>query len=156
VFFSKEFNEYLGLDFQKKTEGMFTGGFYEKVNPVLEEAGLCDPENIYNVYGVMAETFLIDKKRLGDLPVPRTLEALLDPMYENNIIIFGKDRETISNALFLYIYKSYGEEGIRKFAGNVKHALHGSVMSKTAGSSRSEGGAIYLVSWFFAQTCVLA
>ncbi|WP_333645454.1 ABC transporter substrate-binding protein [Lacrimispora sp.] len=154
VFFSKEFNEYLSLDFQKKMEGRFTGDFYEKVNPVLKEAGLYDPENIYNVYGVMAETFLIDKKRLGDLPVPRTLEALLDPMYENNIIIFGKDRETISNALFLYIYKAYGEEGIRKFAGNVKHALHGSVMSKTAASSRSEGGAIYLVSWFFAQTCV--
>ncbi|MGL6221128.1 MAG: ABC transporter substrate-binding protein [Lacrimispora sphenoides] len=75
-------------------------------------------------------------------------------MYEDNIIIFGKDRETISNAMFLYLYKQYGEEGIRKFARNVKHALHGSVMSKTAGSSRPEGGAVYLVSWFFAQTCV--
>lgn len=154
LLFSKEFNEYLGLDFQKKMDGMFAGGYIQNMNPALKAAGLWDPEDIYTVYGVMAEMFMIDKKRLGSLPVPRTLEDLLDPVYENNIIIFGKDRETISNAMFLYLYKLYGEEGIRKFAGNVKHALHGSVMSKTAGSSRQEGGAIYLVSWFFAQTCV--
>ncbi|HBC99914.1 MAG TPA: hypothetical protein DC053_12055, partial [Lachnoclostridium sp.] len=104
IMFSKEFNEYLGLDFQKKMAGMFTGGFYDNANPALKAAGLCDPEDIYNVYGVMAETFMIDKKRLGNLPVPRTLEDLLDPVYEDNIIIFGKDRETISNAMFLYLY----------------------------------------------------
>lgn len=154
LMFSKEFNEYLGLDFQKKMEGLFTGDFYDKVNPVLEEAGLRDPKRVYTVYGVMADVFLIDKDRLGDLPVPRTLADLLDPMYKDNLIIFGKDRTTLSNALFLYINQHYGEEGLKKFAHNVKHALHGSVMSKTAGSKRPEGAAIYLVSWFFAQTCV--
>ena len=154
LMFSKEFNQYLGLDFQKRMEGMFTGDFYGTVNPVLEEAGLRDPQRMYTVYGVMADVFLVDKHRLGDLPVPKTLEDLLNPIYKDNIIIFGKDRQSLSNAVFLYVQKQFGEEGLKKLAHNVKHALHGSVMSKTAGSRRPEGGAIYMVSWFFAQTCV--
>ena len=45
-------------------------------------------------------------------------------------------------------------DGIRSLARNVKHALHGAQMSRMAGSANTEGGAVYLVSWFFAKTCV--
>lgn len=113
-----------------------------------------DPLGQYGVYAVMADVLLVDRNKLGDLPVPRTRKDLLDPRYRDRIVLFGKDRTEISNATFLYIYKEFGMDGIRSLARNVKHALHGAQMSRMAGSANTEGGSVYLVSWFFAKTCV--
>lgn len=158
ILFSKEFNQYLGRDFRERMadKGYFTADFYEniRINPQFVRAGLMDPLGQYGVYAVMADVLLIDRKKLGGLPVPRTREDLLDPRYKDKIILFGKDRTEISNATFLYIHKEFGMDGIRSLAHNVKHALHGAQMSKMAGLANPEGGAIHLVSWFFAKTCV--
>lgn len=158
ILLSKEFNQYLGRDFRENMveKGYFTADFYgdRKLNPHFIQAGLMDPEKQYGVYGAMADVLLVDKKKLGDLPVPMTREALLDPMYKDQIVLFGKDRTELSNATFLYIYKEFGMEGIRKLANNVRHGAHGSQMSKMAGSAHPERGGIYIVSWFFARTCV--
>jgi ABC-type Fe3+ transport system substrate-binding protein len=153
---SKEFNDYLGYTFRNYVcgEDHFAPISFEQVDSRIKEAGIIDEEGEYGVYAVMAENFFIDMDRLGDMPVPRTLSDLLKPVYQDNIIIFGKQHDELSNAVFLYIYKEFGEEGLKKFAHNVKGALHGSVMSKTAGTKKSEGGAIYLVSGFFANTCI--
>lgn len=155
---SKEFNQYMGLEFQKKMvdQGFFTADFYGdlKINPHFEQAGLMDPEKQYGVYGVMADVLLADRKKLGGLAVPMTRRELLSPEYKDQIILFGKDRTELSNATFLYIYKEFGMDGIRKLAHNVRHGAHGAQMSKMAGSANPEGAGIYLVSWFFARTCV--
>ena len=155
---SKEFNQYLGQDFQKRMaeKGYFTADFYGdlKINPNFEQAGLMDPQKQYGVYGVMADVLLVDRKKLGDIPVPMTRAKLLDPEYKDQIILFGKDRTELSNATFLYIYKEFGMEGIRRLAHNVRHAAHGSQMARLAGSANPEGAGICLVSWFFARTCV--
>lgn len=61
---SKEFNQYLGQDFQKRMaeKGYFTADFYGdlKINPNFEQAGLMDPQKQYGVYGVMADVLLVD------------------------------------------------------------------------------------------------
>lgn len=158
ILFTKEFNQYLGKNFRERMmgKGFFTTDFYRDIpiNPQFVQAGLMDPQGEYGVYAVMTDVLMVDHKKLGDLPVPMTRKELLDPKYRDKIVLFGKDRSEISNATFLYVYKEFGMDGIKKLAANVKHALHGSQMSKMAGSSNSEGGAIYLVSWFFAKTCV--
>lgn len=158
LLFTKEFNQYMGKDFRERMadKGYFTANFYGEmnVNPQFARAGIMDPMGQYGVYAVMADVLLVDHKKLGKLPVPRTRRDLLNPIYKDNIVLFGKDRTEISNATFLYIHKEFGMEGIRSLAHNVRHALHGAQMSKMAGSSNSEGAAIHLVSWFFANTCV--
>ena len=158
ILFTKEFNQYLGRDFRERMadKGYFTTDFYRdiEINPQFANAGLMDPLGQYGVYAVMADVLLVDRNKLGDLPVPRTRKDLLDPRYRDRIVLFGKDRTEISNATFLYIYKEFGMDGIRSLARNVKHALHGAQMSRMAGSANTEGGAVYLVSWFFAKTCV--
>lgn len=155
---SKEFNQYLGEDFRETmmNQGYFTADFYDSltINPRFTQAGILDPEKQYGVYAVMADVLLINRKQLGTLSVPMTRKELLDPRYKDQIVLFGKDRSEISNATFLYIYKEFGLDGICKLAHNVKYALHGSQMSKMAGSSNPNGAGIYLVSWFFAKTCV--
>lgn len=155
ILFSKEFNEYLHKGFQDDMTGKGYFKDYKYENPTKEivDAGILDPKGEYTVYSVMADVLLIDEKRLGDLPVPKTMEDLLNPIYKDNIIIFGKKKKEFSNAVFLYINKEYGEEGLKKFSHNIKSALHGAQMSKVAGTSSSEAAAIYIVSWFFAKTC---
>lgn len=158
ILFSKEFNEYLGKNFRDTMMGdrYFTADFYDnmKINPHFEEAGLLDPEKEFSIYAVMADVLLVDDQHLDGCPIPRNRAELLDPKYKDKIVLFGKDRTELSNATFLYIYKEFGMEGIRKLAHNVKNAMHGSQMAKIAGSASSDAGAIYIVSWFFAKTCV--
>lgn len=155
MLFSKEFNEYLSEDFIDKMIGKdyFTTYKYESVNKEIEDAKIYDPNGEHIVYAVMADVLLIDTDRLGNLPIPKTLDDLLNPIYKDNIVIFGKKKKEFSNATFLYVNKEYGEEGLKKLAHNVKSSLHGAQMSKVAGSKSEDGGAIYLVSWFFAKTC---
>ncbi|MEG0371208.1 MAG: ABC transporter substrate-binding protein [Clostridium sp.] len=155
LLFSKEFNEYLSKDFRDEMmgKGYFKKQFHESVNKEMLDAGICDPKGEYGVYAVMADVFLVDMERLGDLPVPKTTKDLLNPIYKDNIVIFGKQKKEFSNASFLYINKEFGEEGLKSLAHNVKSSLHGSQMSKVAGTKSIDGGAIYIVSWFFAKTC---
>ncbi|MFV0441777.1 MAG: ABC transporter substrate-binding protein [Lachnospirales bacterium] len=159
VVLSKEFNEYLGKDFREKTANKeyFTTNFYSDINlnSKLKDAGLIDTEGMYTVYATMFDVFLIDDNHLKKMDIPETREDLLNPMYKDNIILFGRDRSEMSNATFLYIYKEFGMEGIKKLANNVKHVMHGSQMAKTAGSKRKEGAGIYIVSGFFAKTCIM-
>lgn len=155
VVFAKGFSEYLSKDFREKMmgRGYFGGDFYNNVTKEIEDAGIIDPLGEYTIYSVMADVFLMDRNKLGDLPVPKTMEDLLNPIYKDNIGIFGMQKNELSNAIFLYVNKEFGEEGLKKLANNVKGAYHGSQMSKLAGSMSGEGAAIYLVSWFFAKTC---
>lgn len=155
IILSKEFNNYFSKDFMDKhsDKDNFQGDFYENVSKEALEAGIIDPLNEFIVYGLMAEVFLVDLDRLGDLPVPKTTRDLLNPIYKDNIIVFSKGRDELSNANCLYINKEFGEEGLKKFSHNVKLSLHGAQMSKIAGSKSEDGAAIYMVSWFFAKTC---
>ncbi|MEG2199630.1 MAG: ABC transporter substrate-binding protein [Anaerovorax sp.] len=154
--FSKEFNQYLGRHFMNEMcgKGYFKTDFYKNVNPKIKEAGILDDQGDFCVYGVMADIFLVDKGQLEGLPIPKTTADLLNPIYKDKIVIFGKQMDEVSNATLLYIQKDYGDEGLKQFAHNVKCALHGSTMSKVAGTNRPEAGAIYIVSGFFANTCM--
>ena len=122
LIFSKEFNEYLSNDFIENVvdTGEFKGDFYQNINKEILDAGIVDPKGNFGVYGVMADVFLVDLDKLGDLPIPKTLEDLLNPIYKDNIVIFGKQKKEFSNATFLYVNKEYGEEGLKKLSYNVK------------------------------------
>lgn len=154
-FFSKEFiNDMADKDY-------FKSCWNDNINKEFKEAGCLDPKGQYSMYAAALDVWLIDRKNLGDIPVPKTWNDLLNPIYKDKIITFGftdgisKDSlpEDISNIPLLYFYKKHGEEGIKKFAHNVKDAWHGAKMAKIAGSTSKSGAAIYIVSWFFAKTC---
>ncbi|AJA49989.1 Fe3+ ABC transporter periplasmic protein [Clostridium pasteurianum DSM 525 = ATCC 6013] len=124
----------------------------KNINKEFLEAGCIDPKGVYNMYGVSPSVILVDKKKLGDLPMPKNWGDLLDPVYKDNIIVGGTSEE-LSDSAVLYIYKEYGENGVKKLVKNTKSLWHPSKMSKTAGTMNQEGAAIYVMSWFFAKTC---
>lgn len=122
------------------------------INKQFLEAGCVDPKGVYTMYAASPSVILVDKNKLRDLPMPRTWGDLLNPIYKDNIIVGGTPEE-LSDSAVLYIYKEYGEDGVKKLAQNTKNLWHPSKMSKTAGTLNQEGAAIYIMSWFFAKTC---
>lgn len=152
---SKEFNDYFSKQFIDNYLGKddFTYKVHKNIHQEILDAQILDPLEEYVIYALMAEVFLIDLNTLGDLPIPKTTKDLLNPIYKDKIVIFGKSKDELSNLIFLYINKKFGEKGLEKLAHNVVCSLHGSQMSKAAGRKSKNNGAIYLVSWFFAQTC---
>jgi ABC-type Fe3+ transport system substrate-binding protein len=145
-FFRKEFVE----RFVEK--GYFKAISYPKMHKSFINAGIIDHHNHYTVYSVFPLVLLIDRKRLGDFPVPQKWSDLLKPVYVNNIII-GASHGDVHEDLLLYIYKEHGEKGLIKLASNIKTGLHASQMAKIAGSNARGGAAIYVIPWMFAKSC---
>lgn len=132
------------------------GHFNSAINGVPSrqflEAGLEDPDGWYGVYAVFPLVMLVDKRRLGNRPMPRRWSDLLDPCYAGEIAI-GATQGKAHEDLMLYLYKASGLEGVAALAHNVKVGMHGAQMAKLAGSGSEQGAAIYVISWLFARCC---
>lgn len=148
------FGDFFRQEFVEKfvSKGYFKAVPYPKMHQAFTDAGFIDPDGWYTVYSVFPLVMLIDRKKLGKLPVPKQWNDLLNPVYANNIII-GASHGDIHEDLLLYIYKEYGDDGLIKLAVNIKTGLHASQMAKVAGTNSSEGAAIYAIPWMFAKSC---
>ncbi len=110
-------------------------------------------DDSYTLNAGLAMVFLIDEKKLGDLPKPEKWEDLLDPIYENNIIAFGDEAKGIFEYPLYYFYKEFGPESMKKLAHNVKGIQHAAKAARLAGTNSKEAGAIYYMPLTFAQLC---
>ncbi len=142
-FFRKGFSE------RFVNTGLFQAVLPEKIHPLHESAGIVDPEGRYTVYSLTPYIFMVDTKRLGDLPVPKRWEDLLHPRYRGQISMCG-DGDDMADAALMCIYKDFGMEGIEKLAANAHGLMHSSRMGKSGGSSK--GGGVYILPYFFAET----
>lgn len=151
---SAGFGDFFNRQFIERfvSKGYFETVTVEKENDVFVSAGLIDPDRWYTVYSVFPLVMLIDKKKLGSLPIPAKWSDLLNPVYSKNIII-GASRKGMHEDLFLYIHKEFGDQGLKQLAGNIKNGWHASQMAKAAGTNNSEGAAIYVIPWMFAKSC---
>ena len=131
--------------------GVFEAVLPARVNPLHERAGLIDPRGVYTVYGVTPYLFMLDTRRLGGLPEPRTWEDLLHPRYRKEVVMCG-DGDDMADAVVLNLYKDFGMAGLLALADNCKGLMHSSSMVKSAGSSGEDAGAIYVIPAFFAES----
>ncbi len=129
--------------------GVFAAPQPEGVTPMHRAAGIVDPDGRYLVYGLTPYIFLIDRKRLGDLPVPRRWADLLDPIYAGQVNMCG-DGDDMADAVLLSIHKDFGMQGIARFAANTRGLMHSSRMAKSGGAPQA--GGIYILPYFFAET----
>ncbi|MDP4183330.1 MAG: ABC transporter substrate-binding protein [Bacillota bacterium] len=148
------FGDFFRREFVEKfvNKGYFKAVPYRKMHKEFILAGIIDPKYCYTVYSAFPLVILIDRKKLGNLPVPERWSDLLNPEYADNIIL-GASHGDIHEELLLYMYKDHGEEGIIKLAPNIKTGWHASQMAKVAGSNSKEGAAIYVIPWMFAKSC---
>ena len=131
--------------------GIFKSVLPARINPLHEQAGLVDPQGVYTLYGVTPYVFLVDTRRLGNLPVPSIWEDLLHPRYKREIIMCG-DGDDMADAVILNVYKDFGRDGLQAMANNCKGLMHSSSMVKSAGSADENAGAIYVIPAFFAES----
>lgn len=99
-------------------------------NSSFDDINLKDPENHYAMIGVVPAVFLINIKELGDLPMPKTWEDILDPVFEKRVSLPVGDFD-LFNGILLNIHKLYGDEGVKKLGCNLLESLHPSQMVKS-------------------------
>ncbi len=129
----------------------YTGG-RAPMNPDLERAGCADPRGVHAMYAATPYVLLVDRRRLGRDPVPRTWGGLLDPALEGRIIVGGA-RGIPSTLLLAYLHQAFGRGGLRRLAAGVKEVWHPSRMARRAGALAGEGAAVYVLPWLFARAC---
>ncbi len=131
-------------------KGCFETLGWEKRNVAFENIGIEDPGDEINVLAAYPMVFLVDKRKLGSLPAPRTWADLLEPKYKGQITMSGSHGRP-STTLLMYLYKEFGEDGLSRFESNVTRAVHPSEMAKIAGTLRSEATGIYTIMNFFGR-----
>jgi len=131
--------------------GIFLQATGQQVNSRFTSAQLLDPQGHFFVLAVNALVMVVEKKRLGSLPVPRTWSDLLNPVFENQVVMRGHG-DIFCDALQLYYYKDYGNDGITGLARAVRYGLHPAQMVKELNGSRNGLPPIYIMPRFFAET----
>jgi ABC-type Fe3+ transport system substrate-binding protein len=137
-----------------KRQGAFADrrGF-DSMNAFAEETGLRDPEGHYSIIGVVPAIFLVNVNELGDRPMPRSWEDLLDPRFENSVSLPLGDFDLFDGVL-LSIYRRFGEEGAAALGRNLFRSLHPSQMiqgARRAGAQERQP-AITVMPYFFSRT----
>ncbi|MDR2634154.1 MAG: ABC transporter substrate-binding protein [Treponema sp.] len=120
------------------------------VNPLFQGIDLQDPLGIFSIYGAMPYVFLVNHKRLGNLPVPRRVTDLTDPVYEGMIgSVYAPD--DITEVLLLEIGKEQGEPGIRALAHTIGLAAGTRELVASALGNHGNACGVYIMAWFFAH-----
>lgn len=133
------------------------GAFQQVVDlstvPFLDADSFTDPLGAYNVVAVNPEVMLVDRRALGDRPIPASLTDLLDPIYADSLSI-GDSHKSIGTRFLSWVKATHGEEGLVAADRNIATALNGPGTARTAGHTTPAPAAIYLAPWVFVQGAV--
>lgn len=149
---SADINSFFHLRFRER---FLDAGVFEKLpaptSPLFARSGLTDPEGQFRLIASNALVIVVDKTRIGNRPVPRSWEDLLDGRYERDITVRG-DADFFCSAVLIPFHKLFGDEGVQALARNVLSGKHPAEMVKTAGTGNPEAAAILVMPYFFAKT----
>jgi ABC-type Fe3+ transport system substrate-binding protein len=82
------------------------------MHPALAASGLVDPRGVCRIYAVNPLVMVAVPSRLGGLPVPRSFDDLLDPVYAGKIGLCGPPETAGDSTLLLYIRLKHGPEAV--------------------------------------------
>lgn len=122
-----------------------------KSNDALRGLGIKDPGGNYTMLCMNTLVMVADLTRMGQMTLPEKWEDLLQPEYENKVVIRGQ-KGSFCETTLLTIYKAYGMAGIIQLAKAVKDGWHPSQMVKMAGSGNPQAPFISVMPYFFAKT----
>ncbi|NLE73120.1 MAG: ABC transporter substrate-binding protein [Actinobacteria bacterium] len=149
----------MSMSFDEMYDGRFvekyvTKGHFENVlRPIRSGYEYLDCEDdAYTLIAALALVIVVDEAKLGDLPLPRRWEDLLDPMYRDKIVGFGNNGRIFEYSMY-YFFKEFGPEGVKKIAENTKGIFHAAKMTKLVGTNNRDAEAIYIMPLTFAEMC---
>lgn len=104
------------------------------------------------IVGWFPEAIVVDKKRLGNRPVPKNYFDLEKTCYKNEICIIGTP-EIPDPLVSLFIYRKRGENSMRHFIENL--AGFGAPVNaiRHIGKSSNKFGSIFIMPLLFANVC---
>ncbi len=116
-----------------KNKGVFediTG--FDRLNKDFdnENLNLKDPDGEYSILGVVPAVFMVNIDELNGRKFPKSWDDLLQPEFENSVSVPTMDFD-LFNALLLNIYKTYGEDGVRRLAKAQFRSMHPAEMIKS-------------------------
>jgi ABC-type Fe3+ transport system substrate-binding protein len=132
-------------------KGIFADVINRPVNSRLAEAGIIDPDGHFTVIGANVLVMVVDKNRLGNIPMPKTWGDLLKPEYENKVVMRGHG-DIFCDVVQLNYFKDYGAAGVKQLGRSVKYGLHPAQMVKELTSSRKDVPPIHIMPYFFYKT----
>lgn len=127
------------LFFERELMGKFKkDGLFADITDIKEynkdfnnkDISLKDPNNDYSMLAVVPAVFLVNKDVLGDRPFPKSWADLLKPEFENSVSLPISDFD-LFNAILINIYKTYGEDGVKKLGRTLLQNMHPSEMVKS-------------------------
>ncbi len=110
---------------------------------------LKDPNGDYSMLGVVPAVFLVNTKVLGDRPIPKTWEDILDPIFENSISLPVSDFD-LFNAILIHLHHEFGMEAITKLGKSMIKSMHPAEMVKSDKRNRVRP-AISIMPYFFTR-----
>lgn len=152
VMMASDVNNFFHRPFMSKfiEKGVFETYSPYVPNPYLEKSGYADPSGNFTMYTANMLVIAVDKDRLGNRKMPETWADLMDPSFENEIVMRGEDN-FFCNAVMLPFYKDGGFDAVKTLAKNIKSGMHPSEMVKLAGSGKPDAGCFYVMPYFFAK-----
>lgn len=121
-------------------------------------AELLDPMGWVGVFATAPFVMLVDKTRLGGLPLPRRWADLLEPDYRGQVVFSGWKPpgagafRQVNLFLLLCLAQMFGLKRLEAFLANVPTLLHSTQMPRIAGGGASVGG-VYILPWSLATMC---
>jgi ABC-type Fe3+ transport system substrate-binding protein len=131
-------------------KGIFSTYAPYKPNNYLEKDGFADPNGNFTMFTSNLLVMVVDKQRLGNRPLPKIWNDLLDSNFRNDIVMRGED-DFFCNAVMLPFYKDGGKAAIEILAQNIKGGLHPAEMVKLAGTQKTGAATVYIMPYFFAK-----
>lgn len=114
--------------------GVFDRKLDVNIKDLWYEAGIKDPADRYHVFGVQEDMIMQDMSIKTDVAPPKRWSDLQKPEYYNTVTQMGKpQRDHFGFNTMFYLYKEFGEKGIRDYANSVKYKWHFSRIVKDLG-----------------------
>lgn len=104
------------------------------------------------VFCFFPELMVVDRRRLGDRPIPKSYEDLADPVYRGELCLIG-NRGKPDPLLPLYLYERRGEQGMREVLQNVQAIAGPSSTIRHIGRTSNRFGSVFVMPALFARVC---
>jgi ABC-type Fe3+ transport system substrate-binding protein len=119
-------------------------------NSAFAGLDLKDPAGGYSIIAVVPAVFLVNTQELGDRPVPKSWDNLLNGDFSQSVSLPVGDFD-LFNAILLTIRGRYGDRSVEELGRVMLQALHPSQMVKSD-RMKNARPAVTIMPYFFTKT----
>lgn len=146
-------NALFGRSFRDRfvKKGYFQAILPDQIEEAVLKAGYLDPEEHYSMFTMNILVMVVYKPELLSRQVPSGFSDILGSEYKNKLVLRGQ-KQYYCESVLLSFEKLFGTEGVKKLADNTLLGCHPSEMIKMIKTSRTNGGAVFIMPYFYAKS----